>query len=187
MYKKNRCIYILAASILATVSLSCAKENPFKTFAVQINDYSLTAREFDELFLESNAAADTPEGRAEFLDRLINRKLLLQEGQCRGLDKKKDFLKAIENFWEQSLLKIVIDNKIKEISKDITVTEEEVKASYDRWVKENPGEVKPLQEMRDNIAANLLRAKQSQALNAWVDGLKKKARIKIDKHTIGIK
>ena len=69
-----------------------------------------------------------------FLDNLITRKLILQEAQKMGLDRKKEFLKAIENFWEKSLLKIMVDEKTDEIFTDITVTDEEVEESYAKWV-----------------------------------------------------
>jgi len=173
--------------MVSFLGLSCAnKPQPDKT-AVRINDYSLTPAEFNELFLEVKAQEDTPQAREKFLENLIMRKLLLQEAQRDGLDKEKDFLKSIENFWEQSLLKIVIDKKIKEVSKDITVTDKELEDYYNKWVKENPGTTKTFDEIRKSIKLPLLRNKQTMAVNTWIEGLRNRANIAVDKKSIGIK
>ena len=55
---------------------------------------------------------DTAESRQNFLSALIDRKLLLQYAQKEGFDKETSFLQTIERFWEQSLLKIVLDKKM---------------------------------------------------------------------------
>ena len=129
---------------------------------------------------------DTPKNRANFLNNLITRKLLLQEGQRQGLDTQKDFLRSIENFWEQSLLKLVVDQKVKEISKNITVTESEIEAAYQKWAKENLPTPKPLQEVRSLIEWRIRKAKEAQAMEQWNNDLIQKADVQIDKKAIGI-
>jgi hypothetical protein len=178
------CILLITAVCLP--ASSCAKRPATDKTAVKVNDYSITAAEFNELFSEAKDQADTPEARKRFLDNLIMRKLLLQEAQGEGLDKQKDFLKAIENFWEQSLLKIVVDKKIQEVSRNITVTDKELEDYYNKWVQEHPGATKTFDEIRRSIKLPLLRKKQTMAVNTWVEDLKKKASIAIDKKAIGI-
>ena len=130
---------------------------------------------------------DTPQVREAFLEKLINRKLILQEAQKKGLDKKEDFLKSIENFWEQSLLAIVIDKKVKEISGSTTVSKREIQVYYNNWIKDNPDEQQTLDEMRDTIEWQLLTNKQRAALNSWIETLKDNADIEVDKKAIRIK
>ena len=177
---------ILFIIISLCIYSSCIKKPQSEQIAIQINDYSLTIGEFNELFAESNVSRDTPDVRKKFLDNLIVRKLILNEAEWEGLDKQKEFLKSIEGFWEQSLLKVMIDKKTLEIYSDIQVTDKEIEDAFQKWVEQNPDDTKTLNEMRDFIYEQLLRVKQSLAFNLWIQGLKSKARIIIDKKAIGI-
>lgn len=178
--------YLLIITAVFLLNFACAKKGPSDKIAVKISDYSLTAGEFNELFAEFKSFEDTPRAREAFLDNLITRKLLLQEAQRKGLDKQKDFLKSIENFWEQSLLKIIMDRKTKEISRDMTATEQELRARYNKWLQDNPNNPKTFDELGDIIKWHLLKEKETIAINSWIDGLKNKAIIEIDKRAIGI-
>lgn len=186
---KNK-FYVWCIMFIGTVSflgLSCVNKPPAGKTAIKVNDYSLTAAEFNALFSEIKGPEGTPQEREQFLDNLIMRKLLLQEAQREGLDKQKDFMQSIENFWEQSLLKIVVDKKIKEISGSITVSDKELQDYYNKWAQENPGTTKTFDEIRKSIKVPLLKKKQTAAINAWIEDLRKKADIEVDKKAIGIK
>jgi hypothetical protein len=178
--------YFLLIITLFLVGLACARQPSPEKIAVRIGDYTLTAGEFDELFSDLKGADDTPESRELFLKNLITRKILLQEAQRMGLDKQKDFLRSIENFWEQSLLKLIIDKKTKDISSSITVSEPEIEDHYNKWALENPEDPKTLEELRDIIRWQLLREKQNSVIDSWVQELKSGAKITIDKKAIGI-
>ena len=179
---------LVLLSVFLGLNASCAKRDQKEEMAVKIGAYTLTASEFEELFHQQyEAKEDNPENRANFLNNLMTRKLLLEEAQRRGLDTQKDFLRSIENFWEQSLLRLVVDQKVKEIVANITVTEAEMEAYYQKWLKENPQTAKPLQEVRDLIEWRIRKAKEGQAMEEWNNGLLQKARIKVDKTAIGIK
>ena len=187
-FRWNRCYlkYIILLTLLCFVCSGCAEKMPSEKIAITINNYSISAAEFNKLFSEVKISEDTPKAREAFLENLINRKLMLQEAQRQQLDRKGYFLKAIERFWEQSLLSIVIDKKIKEISKGITVSEEEIQNYYNAWIKANPDEQKTLDELSETIKWQILRQKQAVVLNSWVKTLKDKANVKIDKKAIGI-
>jgi hypothetical protein len=126
--------YIPAVLLLSLLSFSCAKKPPSEKIALRISSYSLTAGEFNDLFDDLNVK-DTPRAREAFLDNLITRKLLVKEAQRQGLDRKKDFLRSIENFWEQSLVKIVIDKKTSQIAKDEGISTIETEGDYNLWVE----------------------------------------------------
>jgi len=177
----------LLVMIIFTGGISCGSKQKDDKAAIKINDYSMTADEFTELFLEQLPAKDTIQARKLFLENIIIRKLVLQEAQKQGLDKQKDFLKAIENFWEQSLLTIVIDKKTREFAKDLYVTEAELKRYYDKWQQDNPDTPKEFSQVEGSIEALLRRKKQKIRLNSWVEELRKQANIKIDDKKIGIK
>lgn len=183
---KIRCImYMLITGIIISSGFGCAKKTPSEQIVIKVNDYTLTTNEFNALFAELKTE-DTTEARKAFLDNLVIQKLILQEAQQEGLDKKEDFLKAVENFWQQSLLKIAVDKKIKEISGSIRVREDEIEDYYNKWKAENPDNPKTLAELHDLIKLQIMRQKQALILNSWVDELRKKSNIKIDKEAIGI-
>ena len=50
----------------------------------------------------------------EFLKNMITQKLILLDAERRGLDRDPQFLKMIENFWQQSLLTFALQEKTKE-------------------------------------------------------------------------
>ena len=179
-------IYLIALIGMLFLQSSCTKHDKKDETAVEINRYTLTAKEFEELFREYEMNEDTPETRANFLNNLITRKLLLEEAQRRRLDTQKDFLRSIENFWEQSLLKLVVDQKVKEITGKVNVTESEIEAQYQKWAKENPETSKSLPQVRNLIEWRIRKAKEAQAMEEWNNELFQKAHIQVDKKALGI-
>jgi hypothetical protein len=142
---------IILATLLLIAGCTCPAEKNRDVLA-RINNYEITKEEFEEEFKASGFSRfDTDESRKEFLDSLIDQKLILQEAQQKGLDKELGFLKAIERFWEQSLLKIALDKKTKEIAGSVSVKDRE-----------------------------LSKAKESQLMEEWLNSLRKNADIKIN-------
>jgi len=123
---------------LAVLMISgCQYQAKDKQILAKINNYEITKEEFIEEFKDSAyGVSDTEESRKSFLDNLINRKLVLQEAQRQGLDKKKDFLKSIERFWEQSLLKVMLDKKSKDISALKGAGKGDMEDTYNSWIDE---------------------------------------------------
>ncbi|MBM3252875.1 MAG: hypothetical protein FJZ16_01310 [Candidatus Omnitrophica bacterium] len=157
-----------------------------KKFVVKINNYTITQGEFEEEFKNTSAEWLGPDAqKEEFLENIINRKLLLQEAECLGLNKDREFLKNLERFYEQSLLKIVINNKSNELALKTQVSDSEIEAYYNEMVKKKLIE-KPFPEVYKEIKLQLLRQKQAQAFNDWVEELRKKAKIEVDKKALGI-
>jgi len=158
----------------------CAKQSKNKEIVATVNDYELTKEEFLREFKDSiYASNDTLESRKEFLNNLIDRKLILQEAQVIGLDKEKSFLKVIEKFWEQSLLKIAVDKKAREISGSIFIDDDFIRKAYNELV-ESGGIDHTYEEMYEQIKWELTRLKESQLINDWVVQLRKSAKLKIN-------
>lgn len=113
-----------------------------KDAVVTVNNYNISHDEFESEFKASSyGETDTPESRRNFANTLVDRKLILQYAQKAGLDKEGSFLKTIERFWEQSLLKVALDRKTREIEAKITAPDwaakrtEEAKKMSD-WMNE---------------------------------------------------
>lgn len=156
------------------------KTPPREDYLVKINNYTITPQEFIEEFKGSAYAKNnTPEGKREFLNMLIRRKLVLQEAEARGLDKDKEFLKSIERFWEQSLLKRAMDKKFQEIQGSILVSDKAVEAVYNKLKSEGKAD-KPYDQMYKQLKWSLTQLQESQAINKWLMELYKDAQIKIN-------
>ncbi len=151
-----------------------------KQILAKINNYEISLDEFKEEFRDSSYASNEAlDSEKDFLNSLINRKLILQDAQKKGLDKDKSFLRMIERFWEQSLLKLAIDRKTKETAGSVMVTDKEIEDTYNNLVKESRAD-KPYDQMYQQIKWQITRNKETQQLNDWVAQLHKKSDIKVN-------
>ena len=168
------CIFIVF------VLIGCGKpEN--KQILVKVNNYEMTVEEFEEEFKSSGflLKKNNKQARIDFLQHLINTKLILQDAQNRNFDKEKSFLKAIEKFWEQSLLKVMLDRKEKELQGQLSASDAEMKAMYDKMVQ--AGEVnQSFAEVQSQIKWFVIKQKEMRSMDGWVEGLKNKAAIVIN-------
>jgi len=130
MNGKRLILFLSLAVLFASGCCQNFNVSADKDTIISVNDYNITRKEFENEFKASAyGKIDTPEARKDFLNTLIDRKLILQYAQKEGLDKKKNFLRSIEKFWEQSLLKVALDRKTKEIESKISVSDWEAKKS----------------------------------------------------------
>lgn len=125
---------IITLAMLMIAGCKCQAKD--KQVLARINNYEITKQEFEEEFKNSGfSISDTEESRKSFLDNLINRKLVLQEAQRQGVDKDSAFLKSIERFWEQSLLKVMLDKKSKDISMVKGSDKRGTENAYNGWIE----------------------------------------------------
>ncbi|MFH0876739.1 MAG: SurA N-terminal domain-containing protein [Candidatus Omnitrophota bacterium] len=173
-------IVILSLGLFA---LGCGASQPEKKAVLaRVNNYEITAQEFQQEFKDSPyAALGTPTAKKDFLESLINRKLILQEAQASGLDKDQAFLRLIERFWEQSLLKTYLDQKMPQIhaQAQAAVNEGMIQEAYNKLVHEGKTD-KSYAEMQDQIKWVLIKAKESTLLNEWLVQLRQRADIKVN-------
>jgi hypothetical protein len=80
--------------------------------ALIINDKIISESELKEL---SKFGSYHSRG-ANFLDSVITRELLIQAAIKQGINKEEKFRKSVQNFYEQSLIKILIDRKFQSLS-----------------------------------------------------------------------
>lgn len=177
---------LVMGMVIAIAVYGCSKTRHEKD-VIRINNFQMTTAEFDELFKEAPASLLSWERqpRAKLLENLINRKLILQEAERSGLNQDREFLKSIERFYEQTLLKIVVDKKSNEFASQTQVFENEIEEYYNNMLKKGLAS-KPLSEVYKEIKWQLTRQKQNQAFEYWVEGLHRKASIAIDKKALGI-
>jgi hypothetical protein len=170
----------LAMLILSLLIFGCSKGATNKVVLAKVNNYEITQEEFNEEFRESAFGQnDTLESRKEFLNILINRALILQQAQAEDLDKEKDFLRMIERFWEQSLLKIALDKKSKETAGSAFVDDKTIGEAYNKMLKEGKAD-KSYEQMYRQIKWEITQQKETQMINDWMADLRKRAQIKVN-------
>ncbi len=135
MYFSKRMVVLF----LALLILGCgrAKELPPDSECVAtINNYKLTVEDFKEDLKATVGkmylAEDPARAKSDILEELITRKVLVQEAQRENFDKQPSFMKEIERYWEQALLKFFLKKKAQELEGMIGADEKEIAAEYDR-------------------------------------------------------
>ena len=78
------------------------------------------------------ASANNLKTKFDILDDLITKKLLILEAQNKNFDKDAAFLKEIQHYWEQALIKRVLNEKLSELSLKIHVKDSEADKEYSR-------------------------------------------------------
>jgi hypothetical protein len=175
----------IAVLFLVLCAAGCEPREEKKPVVIKIGGIQVTADEFNEAYERSMfVPGESNLTKKEFLDTFVKRRLLLREAEKLNLHTDERFLKSVEYFWQQSLLKLVIDRQLKEISAKTDVTEKDVRDYYEAN-KANFGG-KTYEEKRERIKFMLLREKQQKALEDWMDGLKNNTNVTVDAKAIGL-
>jgi len=110
---------LILASIVTLVYLWPRAAGPKVDVVATINGYQL---EKNELPAASHGEGGKPD--EDILNSAITRELLIQEAQRQKIDKEAAFRKSLKEFYEQSLLKTLMDRKYAELN--VTVSDEEI-------------------------------------------------------------
>lgn len=109
-------VILLILSALIGYALIPARV-PENKAALIINGKTVSADEFNKLF--SSQSGPHPD-RETFINSLITRELLIQESQKEGIDKEETFRRSIQNFYEQSLIKLLMDRKFASLGASVS-------------------------------------------------------------------
>lgn len=126
----------------------CGQRAEEKRVVAKINDYTMTVQDFADEIKYSPAGGDKAEDLEGLLDLAIRKEILIQEAQRQGLDKQTTFMKAIERYWRQALIKELLDKESRRIYQGVS------------------------------------KDKQDEALQEWMEGIYKKANIKIYRNVL---
>lgn len=174
----NRLFYCVLIFYFILTGCSSGNTEGDNRVVAQVNNYRMTVEdlryELNNIAYDEKTLLETQAGRKEFVDRLLEKEILLQEAQRLGLDREKDFMKSIESYWEQALLKLLLENKSNKISGFIHVYDNEIEEYY-----RDSGERLPLSRVRTDIRRAIRQKKETEAMSVWIEELKKKSYIKI--------
>lgn len=106
-------IYIVFIILLATAAIvgydQIRTPAPRGEKALSVNERVITVDELRERTNRTPYAALNPEG---FLEDLVTRQILIQEAMKGGIDREESFRVAIQEYFEQSLVKTLVDRKM---------------------------------------------------------------------------
>jgi hypothetical protein len=141
--------------------------------------------EFGEGFATSAFAArtDRVEARREYLDTLINEKLILLDAQKKGLDRTPEFLTAVERFWAQSLLTAAMAAKTTELHRGVRVPDEDIRTIYAGMVRDGVTE-KPYEAVYPQIKWQAEKQLEARLLDEWVRSLRAGAIVSVDENAL---
>lgn len=115
---------------------ACEKNKPQGENIASVNGAPISAAEFQkEVSLCSKrdpAFKITPQMLEEQLNTVIDKKLLIQEAMKKGLAEDPQFAETIKTFWEQTLIRELVELKAKEWADRLFVTEDEIERHYQR-------------------------------------------------------
>ena len=161
--------------------VGCTRYDKPKDVAVKINNYEISKAEFEQEFKDSGfGMVDTVQSRKDFLDNLVYRILIMQDSQKSGLDNGPQFLKMIEKFWINSLLKLALEKKSQEFAGASFVSDKTVEEAYQKMLKEGKT-TKSYEEMYLQIKWDITKVKESQLMKSWLKQLQENANIRINK------
>jgi hypothetical protein len=177
-------LLLILCSSLFCCTQEKTKDN--KTLA-KINDYVLTLDEFQtQLAQEVRLDKDfklTKQAKKAFLDQLITKEVLIQEAKRKHLDRKEKFIRAIERYWESTLIRDLMEAKGKEIEKRTVVSEGEIEMRYNDMKKIDQN-LPQLDAIRQYITKKIMEDKKQRFLEEWSDQLKKSAKIDINEELL---
>jgi len=119
-------VFILLVSVLIGYQVFHSHDEE-RDAAIIINDRIISHNELAGRLAElPDAVRDAygPQEKGDFIQSLITKELMIQESQRLGIDRDEAFRRSVESFYEQSLIKILMDRKYAELK--IKVTDRDV-------------------------------------------------------------
>jgi hypothetical protein len=135
MKKISGSIILIALFALMTplILSGCGGDpHPDKTVA-RINDYHMSINDFKsdlETTFVNEKGTLTDE---EVLDLAIKREILVQEAQRQGIDREKSFMKTIERYWKQALIRELVNRKSRELAGRKGLSDDEKNKMMQDW------------------------------------------------------
>lgn len=130
-------VFILAIAVCFAVTACAKKEEPKGPYLAKVGTVKITQadleRDIKNLPEFAQQLFEGPAGKEKFLEEMIKKELLYQEAAKRGLDKDPEFLRKLEEFKKLTLIGQLLE---KEIETKAKVTEQDVKAYYEKHKNE---------------------------------------------------
>ena len=128
--KRHLTLTISLLALLTFLSSACSRDTERQKKIALVNGAPIFLKDYKEeiaLISRSNPTFKVnPRSLERQLNTMIDKKLMIQEAVKRGLSDDEQFMKAIKRFWEQTLIRELINIKSGEWSDILFATDEEV-------------------------------------------------------------
>jgi hypothetical protein len=175
-------ILCLLVMVMVVSLVNCTQEDHKPRVLAKINNYELTLDEFNSrLKTELELAPDFKqswEGKHAFLEELIRKELLIQTAKKLELDRREEFIKAMERYWESTLIRDLLELKSDEIDASVKVSQSEIEDLYQEMKQKTP-QVPPIKEIQTELRDEIKERKKTVLLEEWINNLRKKSNIQI--------
>lgn len=128
--------HVLAAVMALVLFLpACSRKKDEKKIAT-VNNTPIFLKDFRrEVRIASQrdpSVKKDPKALESHLNSMIDRRLMIDEAVQKGLSEDERFIESIKIFWEQTLLRGIIDEKTREWSEKLKATDQEIQGYYGR-------------------------------------------------------
>ncbi len=118
-------LFIIAAIVVLTTIISFfallpKDKTPEHDIALTINGHSITDKTIAQ---EHKKFGYHTVAQTDLFDAIITRELLIQEAQRQGIDKEPDFKKALKDYYETSLIKVLYERKNRQLVVNVDESE----------------------------------------------------------------
>ncbi len=149
-----------------------------------VDGTNITQSQVDAVFnsLPANVDKTNPDLKTEILNRLIDNVVLINEAKKEGLESDPKVIQAISNAKNEILINFLLQKQFAGQSFD--VTDADVTNFYNQnsdKFKDKNGNLVPIDKVKDYVKQYLTSQKEQQAIQAYVDSLKKQDNIVINK------
>ncbi len=127
------CLIIVAAGIILISAIYTLRVRKPQKVLARINNYVMTVEDFKDEIKYSPYAGDETLDIPRLLDLAIRKQVLIQEAQRQGLDREKTFMKTIERYWKQTLIKELLEKETRRIYE--TVGEDKQSEALNDWTE----------------------------------------------------
>ncbi len=109
--------FVVLSSVVTLYYLWPADSIQKDPTAISVNGHLISQKQIDnQARKQGYHSGEANDSR----NSLVTRQLLLDEAQRLGIDKENDFSKALKDYYEQSLIKVLTDRKLKSIKVDVS-------------------------------------------------------------------
>ena len=177
-------LYIVAMSLFIGLCLTGCEHRDKPV--IKIKNVRISSDEFDAAFKKSPYVKNAVNGKEKFLDTFVDKKIILLEAERLGLDKDPALLEDLQIFWEQALLKSVLNYENKELASTVKVSDEEMENYFNEKIKPKfPNRI--FAETKESLRSMIQKEKQQELILGWIKNLKEKTPVDIDYQQLNIK
>jgi len=133
MTKKNLIWLAIVIIGITCFFFGCDQKTDEGKVVARVNNYVMTTEDLKDELMHSYHPADRDASIDNVLDLAIRKQVLIQEAQRQGLDRKKSFMKTIERYWEQTLIKELLQQETQKVYD--TVSKDKQDEALHNWIE----------------------------------------------------